>query len=135
VKFKARGGQGDIRYSLPSSTPGVSIDEKTGTLSVDSTLAWKSFQERISRLGAHLQDELEAHIKSCRQDYRQLFGETTQQLPFRVRLCVAAEDEHGQSAVITSFLTLLGSNERNTHCSAAGDRHSTSPGPRKRCIQ
>jgi hypothetical protein len=118
VKFKARGGQGGIRYSLPSRAPGLSIDAKSGTVRVDSAEVWKGFKERMAQVGLHVDDELEAHFKACRDDYRQLFGAKTEQLPLRVRLSVAAEDEHGQAAEVSSFLTLLGPSDEVTQAVA-----------------
>lgn len=103
LEHKATGGQGPISYSLRFPIPGATIDEKTGTISIDNAEITGKIMEQLSQDYANAGAHPSQNIPS-QQIVSELLGRKITGSPLSIPIGVTATDADLASDQLTYYL-------------------------------
>ena len=108
IPVTARGGEGDITFRLTQDVDGLSIDAASGVLSIDTTKLWRNWLATDDYERTYLtRFDRDDGLSAAQESYENVFGESIEEIPFRVPFEVVAADSQGMSTRLSNQLVVL----------------------------
>ncbi len=109
IRFQAEGGKGPLTYQLLFEYRGLSLNAKTGEVTVDVPLIWKGYAERLGKPAGFGAARVvgKEQAAAARELYKAMTGKATDAMPFELPIQLAAQDSEGQTAKLAATLLVL----------------------------
>ncbi len=111
-QIKARGGSGNIQFSLAATYPGIELDEASGELTVEGAALWKNMLPTLASRSSStsVRQQLMKQMKDNAIHYKNAFGKDlpADKLAVSIPVFVVASDEEGQIDQISFDMVALG---------------------------
>ena len=103
-----RGTVGEPRFELPGAPRGVSLDPRSGEITIDSRAVWDTYMADLNA-GRRHERRLIDDVSSARMAYRALLGRDPGDAhPLAVHFRVVAHEDSDQRAEMSGYIILLG---------------------------